>query len=127
MQSFTMQYARFLCLMVTLYIQVSAVSVRDNENPGDALNRSARSAQVPRTEDTVPKGSQHRGNAGNLGGATKHLEGTSVGIKENKRGSQKLLTPRGRMWLSAVVIYSCLLYTSPSPRDATLSRMPSSA
>ena len=26
-----------------------------------------------------------------------------------------------RMW------YTCLLYTSPSPRDATLSRMPSSA
>ena len=25
------------------------------------------------------------------------------------------------------VIWSCLLYTSPSPRDATLSRMPSSA
>ena len=25
------------------------------------------------------------------------------------------------------LIYSCLLYTSPSPRDATLSRMPSSA
>ena len=24
-------------------------------------------------------------------------------------------------------IYNCLLYTSPSPRDATLSRMPSSA
>ena len=23
--------------------------------------------------------------------------------------------------------YTCLLYTSPSPRDATLSRMPSSA
>ena len=26
-----------------------------------------------------------------------------------------------------IKIYSCLLYTSPSPRDATLSRMPSSA
>ena len=26
-----------------------------------------------------------------------------------------------------IAIYSCLLYTSPSPRDATLSRMPSSA
>ena len=26
-----------------------------------------------------------------------------------------------------VVIIGCLLYTSPSPRDATLSRMPSSA
>ena len=28
---------------------------------------------------------------------------------------------------SALDIYTCLLYTSPSPRDATLSRMPSSA
>ena len=27
----------------------------------------------------------------------------------------------------AVAKYTCLLYTSPSPRDATLSRMPSSA
>ena len=26
-----------------------------------------------------------------------------------------------------VLLNSCLLYTSPSPRDATLSRMPSSA
>ena len=28
---------------------------------------------------------------------------------------------------SLSVSYTCLLYTSPSPRDATLSRMPSSA
>ena len=28
---------------------------------------------------------------------------------------------------SGIVVLSCLLYTSPSPRDATLSRMPSSA
>ena len=28
---------------------------------------------------------------------------------------------------SATITYTCLLYTSPSPRDATLSRMPSSA
>ena len=27
----------------------------------------------------------------------------------------------------SIDIYGCLLYTSPSPRDATLSRMPSSA
>ena len=26
-----------------------------------------------------------------------------------------------------IMAYTCLLYTSPSPRDATLSRMPSSA
>ena len=28
---------------------------------------------------------------------------------------------------AVLIHYSCLLYTSPSPRDATLSRMPSSA
>ena len=28
---------------------------------------------------------------------------------------------------TAALPYACLLYTSPSPRDATLSRMPSSA
>ena len=27
----------------------------------------------------------------------------------------------------AALVWACLLYTSPSPRDATLSRMPSSA
>ena len=29
--------------------------------------------------------------------------------------------------LSVITARACLLYTSPSPRDATLSRMPSSA
>ena len=29
--------------------------------------------------------------------------------------------------LEALITYSCLLYTSPSPRDRTRSRMPSSA
>ena len=34
----------------------------------------------------------------------------------------------GAQWCAGdSLIYSCLLYTSPSPRDATLSRMPSSA
>ena len=28
---------------------------------------------------------------------------------------------------NAAILIACLLYTSPSPRDATLSRMPSSA
>ena len=31
------------------------------------------------------------------------------------------------VWNQMGVFGSCLLYTSPSPRDATLSRMPSSA
>jgi len=30
-------------------------------------------------------------------------------------------------YIASNIIYNCLLYTSPSPRDATLSRMPSSA
>ena len=33
----------------------------------------------------------------------------------------------GRNTIELSVLYHCLLYTSPSPRDATLSRMPSSA
>ena len=37
-------------------------------------------------------------------------------------------TNRGGYPAAAInVSYNCLLYTSPSPRDATLSRMPSSA
>ena len=31
------------------------------------------------------------------------------------------------LFLSAALLYACLLYTSPSPRDGLLSRMPSSA
>ena len=32
-----------------------------------------------------------------------------------------------RVWIPVATSNHCLLYTSPSPRDATLSRMPSSA
>ena len=38
-----------------------------------------------------------------------------------------LVSGLGPLILSAALIFFCLLYTSPSPRDATLSRMPSSA
>ena len=33
----------------------------------------------------------------------------------------------GQNWISSTGYYVCLLYTSPSPRDRTRSRMPSSA
>ena len=49
-------------------------------------------------------------NAGAQGATINYARGTGV---------------RERMGLIGVTI--CLLYTSPSPRDATLSRMPSSA
>ena len=45
-------------------------------------------------------------------------EGEWVETKKNGQGVETW--PNG-------YIYNCLLYTSPSPRDATLSRMPSSA
>ena len=45
-------------------------------------------------------------------------------FREIDQESQRLAAG---MALEGVVPGSCLLYTSPSPRDATLSRMPSSA
>ena len=38
-----------------------------------------------------------------------------------------LLTADGATVEAGTLLWDCLLYTSPSPRDATLSRMPSSA
>ena len=38
-----------------------------------------------------------------------------------------LFVPKEQDWSNLEKCYNCLLYTSPSPRDATLSRMPSSA
>ena len=44
-------------------------------------------------------------------------------IKLLLQGQVKYIHPK----IDATNKYDCLLYTSPSPRDATLSRMPSSA
>ena len=50
-----------------------------------------------------------------------------TGLKLRKLGNDafSVETPPEHIKLHAIVF--CLLYTSPSPRDATLSRMPSSA
>ena len=45
-------------------------------------------------------------------------------VSEANLNMIKVFTPEGKY---ITQYYSCLLYTSPSPRDATLSRMPSSA
>ena len=47
--------------------------------------------------------------------------------REGKRSGAWATTYRSQSSLSGKNRYVCLLYTSPSPRDATLSRMPSSA
>ena len=49
----------------------------------------------------------------------------AVALVDLKRATGELLRSGGEVHHS--VSYDCLLYTSPSPRDATLSRMPSSA
>ena len=38
-----------------------------------------------------------------------------------------LVTGVGQTFMSVPMLFACLLYTSPSPRDGLLSRMPSSA
>ena len=52
---------------------------------------------------------------------------TSVVTATEYTNYDKSLAAPANTVLGAVTLYSCLLYTSPSPRDATLSRMPSSA
>ena len=50
----------------------------------------------------------------------------SVAVKDQQLGKKKE-TAREKMIGQSIGYRYCLLYTSPSPRDATLSRMPSSA
>ena len=52
---------------------------------------------------------------------TEKIETLSTHIKQFKKDKHS------SVGLLRAVNRSCLLYTSPSPRDATLSRMPSSA
>ena len=49
--------------------------------------------------------------------------------KEKNTGVAVVICPGGGYWIEAMEHegYACLLYTSPSPRDGLLSRMPSSA
>ena len=53
-------------------------------------------------------------------------------VKLNRKGTYKTTVEKAGYDSYEVMVFpkvskSCLLYTSPSPRDATLSRMPSSA
>ena len=45
----------------------------------------------------------------------------------NIKAAEKLVTSHLRLVAKIAMGYNCLLYTSPSPRDRTRSRMPSSA
>ena len=58
------------------------------------------------------------------GHSRQHLK---LGGKSQKTKNIRSATPRGFAQAVFNANNACLLYTSPSPRDATLSRMPSSA
>ena len=47
--------------------------------------------------------------------------------KDALKESANRLQMVGRLLITAIFVYCCLLYTSPSPRDLSTSRMPSSA
>ena len=58
---------------------------------------------------------------------SQEYQGGSINIAENLDRYTKLKTYVGAALTEYTGLSTCLLYTSPSPRDATLSRMPSSA
>ena len=61
-------------------------------------------------------------------GARQHnLKNINVTIPRDKLVVITGLSGSGKSSLAFDTIYACLLYTSPSPRDRTRSRMPSSA
>jgi len=57
-----------------------------------------------------------------------HLKSNSRGLSTQEIEQQTTISRKAvEKHLQILLFENCLLYTSPSPRDATLSRMPSSA
>ena len=62
-----------------------------------------------------------------LAGLDEDLLEYVIGLCEDTDDDGDLAEAVAAFCLSSELCEDCLLYTSPSPRDATLSRMPSSA
>ena len=68
-----------------------------------------------------------RGKGGGLTGALGGMGGQSAFGSKAGDAFTKITVITAMVWIMLCMFTICLLYTSPSPRDATLSRMPSSA
>ena len=59
--------------------------------------------------------------------ACKELQKSHQEAKERAIGKYFMLSEEDKLDMVQAICYICLLYTSPSPRDLSTSRMPSSA
>ena len=66
-------------------------------------------------------------NPGNSGGALLNMKGQLIGINAAIASGGGRANAGIGFAIPSVMVKNCLLYTSPSPRDRSLSRMPSSA
>ena len=93
--------------------------------PGDESDPNIRNAQANLWKKGValegPDTDQLKGNLRERNGQGVHFSGE--GLHAHAQAWAEKIIP----WLEKKFSQPCLLYTSPSPRDATLSRMPSSA
>ena len=93
---------------------------------GDCTNLNSRTA-FGKCEDSATTGARDTRRSAAING---RCDACCLRIHRIVCPRSKRKQDRGMLWLKisiALLITTCLLYTSPSPRDGLLSRMPSSA
>ena len=96
-------------------------------NPNITGREDADFDGVPDIEDAFPTDPNEFNDLDGDGiGNNADTDDDGNGIPDNQEDALAII-PRTATAPTIDGVFSCLLYTSPSPRDATLSRMPSSA
>ena len=96
-----------------------------DENIDDSVYEDSQTKTSFNHDDVI----QQEANEIELRRRERNLEKLDTEINALERGFNVKIPPeeRGRFRMSSGYLQVCLLYTSPSPRDRTRSRMPSSA
>ena len=119
---------RVILLLATVFVLSSCTTYRPS---GDLADKSQSTSQtiVEKPVTEFPKTLEEDGSVLlENGEATEQVEGSEEGKIVSKELIEIVQEDLGPSPYADVPLdYNCLLYTSPSPRDATLSRMPSSA